>query len=144
MIGTIPLYSPYILAKIVEIFSLGLTGEMLWGFFIQFILNWLINFGSEFQYYVSNCDGERTANTTTLLMIAFFPAVIALILSVLINFVPILKTPLLMFTIFGGLWLVDSVVLLIGNYGPWSLALTSGARVGLLKNSCKKEKKEKK
>lgn len=132
---------PYFSPGIVMMFGFGLMGEMVAGYMVPFFLNWIVNFASDFYYYFSNCKGTRTASISSIAMAAMVPGLIAIIFGFVLNFVPILKMPLMIFAIGGGMWLVEIIINLIGNYLLAS-GVTWASRSAFLKGSCKKDKKK--
>ena len=140
-LATIPIYSPTLLSIIVGTFGFGLIGQMVTSYAIPFFLNWIVNFGSDYWYYYSNCTGIRTAPTSSIIMASMIPGLISAIFGFVLNFIPILKTPLLLFAIGGGMWIVEVIINIIGNYGL-SSGITFVTRASFLKNSCKKEEEK--
>ena len=139
-IALVPYFAPVLLPIVTTMFGLGIMGDIFASYAIPFIGNWIINFGSDYWFYFSNCSGTKTASIMSLVWAAMIPGFIAAIFGFVLNFIPILKTPLLIFAIGGGMWIVDVIVNIIGNYGIAS-GVTWGMRAAFLKSSCKKSKK---
>ena len=138
-IAAVPYYAPTLLPIVVGMFGLGFMAEIFASYAIPFFGNWIINFLSDYWYYFSNCNGTRNASPMSIFWAAMVPGFIAGIFGFVLNFVPILKMPLMIFAIGGGMWIVEIVINIIGNYMLAS-GVTWGTRAAFLKNSCKKKK----
>jgi hypothetical protein len=129
LIGAIPYYSPTIITWL----QLGLFAEMAAGYAVPFMLNWFINIGSNMMY-VSSCKGS--ASSVAVIWTSMTPSIINGIFSAVLNFIPILKGPLLLFAIGGASWIVDTIVILISNY-----LIAAPITLGVRSAWCKKKKK---
>lgn len=131
---------PYFVPMIIGWFGFGLFGENVATYAIPFLLHWILNTLSNYLYYYFNCKGTRTVTIMTVALMSVIPGIIAGGLNFALNFVPVLKTPLLFLTIFGGMWMVTAAIDILAMYGL-AFPMTMGTRTTLL-NSCKKEDKK--
>lgn len=136
-IGAIPYYSPII----VEWLQFGIMGNWIANYVVPLLLNWVVNFTSDYMYIYQNCKGEFKTSTRAIASSSLIPGIMALIFSLVLNFIPILKLPLLIFAIGGAGWIVETVINLIANY-IFAQPTTWSARMSMLKNSCKKSEKK--
>ena len=119
-IASIPYYAPWVVTWVVAQLGFGFMGEMVMGYAVPFVINWIFNFFSEYMYNSQNCKGKASMNA--LIGVAFIPTITTLILSVVLNFVPILKAPFLILAVFGGMWIAEVVINIVGNYGLGGMA----------------------
>lgn len=140
-IVAVPYISPGIVPGVVLTFGFELMGEMVMTYMVPFFLNWIVNFASDYYYYWSNCKDTQTASLQSIAIAAMIPGLISGIFGFVLNFVPILKAPFLLFAIGGGMWMVDIIINIIGNYGLAS-GITWASRASYLTNSCTKGKND--
>lgn len=138
-IASVPYFAPMMVFWLVNTMGLGLLAEAFYSYFIPFMMNWVLMFASDMIYFNQYCDNVGKISMMTVWWMNMVPPLIAMGIFFVLNFIPILKTPLLFLSIFGGMWMVDSIVSILALYGI-SSPITWGARATMLKKC--KEKKE--
>lgn len=137
-IASVPYFSP----RIVSALGFGFFGGSIAGYIVPFMLNWALNFFSNYYNYSSNCKGEKTASMWGIWGSSIIGSMTNLIIGIVLTFIPFLKWPFLLFAIGGQSWIPETLINLLSNYNPIYLASTYLARSSLLKSSCKKSKKK--